>query len=280
MKSRKIAAIIFSLILVLAWGNVCYAGEPAKITDEEHLYVPILMYHHFVEEKPLNGRMDATITKDKLQEDMRYLEENEYTPLLPQDLKAITEGRMKMPEKPVIITFDDGYESAYTVAYPILKETGMKATVFVIVGSVENPRKNEIKKLNWAEMKEMYDSGVFDIQSHSYNLHNQNLKGQYMRFLVNGIQRGLIECRAQYDMRVEEDIVKSIDTIEENVGNKVICYSYPYGAYEEWGKDLLRKNGILFGFGTTYGAGDFKGNLYYLNRFSVGMDTDLSKILN
>lgn len=280
MKSRKIAAIIFSLIFVLAWGNVCYAGETAKSTEAEHLYVPILMYHHFVEEKPLNGRMDATVTKDKLEEDMEYLEENEYTPLLPQDLKAITEGRMEMPEKPVIITFDDGYESAYTVAYPILKKTGMKATVFVIVGGVENPKKNEIKKLNWVEMKEMYDSGVFDIQSHSYNLHNENLKGQYRKFLVNGIQRGLIECRAQYDMRVEADIVKSIDTIEENVGNKVICYSYPYGAYEEWGKDLLKKNGILFGFGTTYGAGDFKGNLYYLNRFSVGMDTDLSKILN
>ncbi len=280
MKCRKIVAGIVCLVMVLAWSSVAYAEEPAVgAAKADHVYIPILMYHHFVEEKPLNGRMDATITKEKLEEDMTYLAENNYTPLLPQDLKSIEEGKKKLPKKPVMITMDDGYESAYTIAYPVLKKTGMKATAFVIVGSIEQPKKSEIKKLNWTEAKEMYESGVFDIQSHSYNLHNQNLKGQYMKFQVNGIQRGLIECRAQYDLRVEEDIEKSIDVIEKNVGNDVICFAYPYGTYEEWGKEILQKNGVLFGFGTTYGAGDLKGNLYYLNRFSVGMDTDLGRLL-
>lgn len=279
MRFRKLFAVIFCLVMVVAYSNVCYAGELVNNEKNEHLYIPILMYHHFVEDAQSRELVGATISKDKFEEDMTYLSENGYTALLPQDLKAIKEGKMKIPEKPIIITFDDGYESAYTIAYPILKKTDMKATVFAIVGSVENPRKSEIKKLNWKQMKEMYESGIFDIQSHSYNLHNQNLKGKYMKFQVNGIQKGLIECRAQYELRVEADIVKSIEAIEENVGNEVICFSYPYGVYEEWGKEILQRNGILFGFGTTYGAGDFKGNLYYLNRFSVGMETDLSGLL-
>ncbi|MHC1723158.1 MAG: polysaccharide deacetylase family protein [Aminipila sp.] len=279
MRFRKLFAVIFSLVMVISYSNVCYAGELDNSSRNEHLYIPILMYHHFVKDPQSRELAGAAITEAKFEEDMTYLAENGYTALLPQDLKAIKEGKMKIPEKPIMITFDDGYESAYTIAYPILKKTDMKATVFVIVGSVENPKKNEIKKLNWKQMKEMYESGIFDIQSHSYNLHNQDLKGQYMRFLVNGIQKGLIECRAQYELRVEADITKSIDTIEENVGNKVLCFSYPYGVYEEWGKDILQKNGVLFGFGTTYGSGDLKGNLYYLNRFSVGMETDLSGLL-
>ncbi len=279
MRCRKVFAVILCLVMLVAYSNVCYAEESVNSPENEHLYIPILMYHHFVEDAQSRELAGATITADKLEEDMTYLFENGYTALLPQDLKAIEEGKMKIPEKPIMITFDDGYESAYTIAYPILKKTDMKATVFAIVGNVENPRKNEIKKLNWRQMKEMYESGVFDIQSHSYNLHNQDLKGKYMQFEVNGIQKGLIECRAQYEMRVEADVVKSIDTIEENVGNEVICFSYPYGVYEEWGKDILQRNGILFGFGTRYGAGDIKGNLYYLNRFSVGMGTDLSSLL-
>lgn len=280
MRCRKVFAVVLCLMITAAFSKVGYAGEASEDSaPEEHLYVPILMYHHFIKEELPKGNYGASITMAKFDEDMRYLEHNKYTPLLPQDLKAIKEGKMKMPKKPIIITIDDGYESAYTIAYPVLKERGMKATVFAIVGSVENPRKSEIKKLNWKQMREMYESGIFDIQSHSYNLHNQDLNGQYKKFQVNGIQKGLIECRAQYNLRVEQDIVKSIELIEENVGNEVNCFSYPYGVYEEWGKDILERNGVLFGFGTRYGAGDFKGNLYYLNRFSVGMNTDLSGLL-
>ncbi len=277
MKFRKVVAVVLCLFIVLSCNSVyadAFDNNPAQ-----NIYVPVLMYHHFQKEVQSNGKSGATITADKFREDMTYLAENDFTPLLPQDLKSIKEGKMDLPEKPVIITLDDGYESAYKIAYPILEETGMKATVFVIVGSVENPRKREIKKLEWEQMKEMYDSGVMDIQSHSYNLHNQELKGKYVRNELNGIQKGLIECKAQYNYRVGGDIEKSIELIEENVGNDVLCFSYPYGVYEEWGEDILEKKGVMFAFGTRYGVGDLKDNLYYIIRFSVGMSTDLGDLL-
>lgn len=303
---KLIMAVVLCVVMVGGFCNISYGdtegiagekreaevqeekrqeAEPAVnvggklLSEAESAYIPILMYHHFEKEIQSHGRSGATITTDKFREDMEYLSENGYTALLPQDLKAITEGKMKIPEKPIIITFDDGYESAYTIAYPILEETGMKATVFIIGIGIEEPRKKEIKKLNWEQMSEMYESGIFDIQSHSYNLHNRELKGKFMRYELNGIQKGLIESKAQYELRVETDIAKSIELIEKNVGNDVICFSYPYGVYEELGKAILERNGVMFGFGTRYGSGDFKGNLYHLSRFSVGMGTDLGSLL-
>lgn len=276
---RKAFAVFLCVVMSFVCSSVSYAGELENNTKDEHLYIPILMYHHFAREILPRGLSGATITTDKFKTDMNYLSLNGYTALLPKDLKAIREGSMELPEKPVVITMDDGYESAYSIAYPILKQTGMKATVFVIVGSVEHRLNSEIQKLNWKQMKEMYDSGVFDIQSHSYNLHNRNFQGRYMQNDFNGIQKGLIESHAQYILRVGTDIGKSVDIIEKNVGNDVTCFSYPYGLYEKEVKEIFDENGILFGFGTRYGAGDLKGNQYYLNRFAVGMKTDLKQLL-
>lgn len=242
-------------------------------------YIPVLMYHHFTTDP--NPASTATITAAKFRLDMAYLAFAGYTPLLPQDLKAIQEGTMIMPEKPIMITIDDGYESAYTIAYPILKETGMKATVYVIVNGVENPTATEIKKLSWTQMKEMYESGYFDIQSHSYNLHNPHLSGQFNEFQVNGIQAEPNETRAKYINRVAPDIWKSIQLIEKNVGTDVISFSYPYGAYDPWGQEILQGYGVIYAVGTVYGLADLEQSWFNMNRFSVGMGTmlwDLIKI--
>lgn len=278
---RKISVVlctaILSIIILSAAVTPSYGAE-GKEADTK-VYMPILMYHHFVKEIPRNGDSGATVTADKFRGDMKFLQENGYTALLPQDLKAVTEGTMDMPEKPIMITLDDGYESAYTIAYPILEETGMKATVFAIVSGVDKPKKKEIKKLNWEQMKEMYESGIFDIQSHSYDLHNSTKDGAFKVNQINGIERKLVECKAQYELRVGTDIAKSVQLIEENVGTDVICFSYPYGADDEWGREVLKNNGILFGFSTVYGLARLNEDLGFLGRFSVGMSTDLDLLL-
>ena len=291
-RSLRRKKMIFAVICVIVWVfspsfcNIGYGMEYSHgasiwrtTSNKEHQYIPVLMYHHFSRSIMGNGSSGVTITTEKFNEDMEYLSDNGYCALLPDDLTAISEGRMRVPEKPIIITFDDGYESAYLEAFPVLKKTGMKAIVFMIVGSVENEKGREIPKLKWAEMKEMYDSGFVDIQSHSYNLHNSYNGGKYEMYTLNGITKGLIESKAQYVFRVEPDIVKSIELIEENVGNKVTCFSYPYGVYEEDGKEILVNNGIKFAFVTRYGVADIVGTPYKLNRFVIGMNTELQQLL-
>ena len=256
--------------------TVTYGAEEGKL---KHKYIPVLMYHHFTTDpKPAST---ATITEAKFRLDMAYLQVMGYTALLPQDIKAIQEGKKEMPEKPVMITIDDGYESAYTIAYPILKETGMKATVYIIVNSIENPTDKEIKKLSWEQLKEMYESGIFDVQSHSYNMHNPHFSGDFKEYEINGIQVEPEESKAKYVQRVAPDIWQSIELIEKNVGTDVISYSYPYGAYEPWGAEILQGYGMVYAVGTVYGLADLEQTWFNMNRFSVGMGTmlwDLIKI--
>lgn len=90
--------------------------------------VPILMYHNLTNDPSAVTSM--TITGERFQEDMEYLEYNGYTPLLSADLINIRAGKEAMPERPVMITFDDGYRSNYDIAYPILQKTGQKNVLF------------------------------------------------------------------------------------------------------------------------------------------------------
>ena len=92
------------------------------------------MYHNLTNDPSAVTSM--TITGERFQEDMEYLEYNGYTPLLSADLINIRAGKESMPERPVMITFDDGYRSNYDIAYPILQKTGMKAVIALIGKSI------------------------------------------------------------------------------------------------------------------------------------------------
>ena len=100
--------------------------EPAPPVDNHTLY--ILMYHHFVPDtdEELN---DWTLTESRFREDLQWLADNGYTTVLPRELAA---GE-PLPEKAVMLTFDDGYASNYQIAYPLLQEFQAKAAIAMIV---------------------------------------------------------------------------------------------------------------------------------------------------
>ena len=154
--------------------------------------VPILMYHNLTNDPSAVTSM--TITGERFQEDMEYLEYNGYTPLLSADLINIRAGKEAMPERPVMITFDDGYRSNYDIAYPILQKTGMKAVIALIGKSIRANDNTEANRffLKWDEAAEMADSGLVELASHTYNLHNPQYGG-----LTNtgtaSIRRGLTD---------------------------------------------------------------------------------------
>ncbi|WP_051280643.1 polysaccharide deacetylase family protein [Anaerovorax odorimutans] len=270
-----ITAICIGCILLSFFiGAKSYAET--DLIPEENTKIPILMYHHLVESGEASG---VTITEKRFREHMKYLNENGFTALLPIDLLLIKNNEMDMPKNPVMITFDDGYESNYKIAYPILKDNNMKATIFVIVKNMNKKVNGHVPKLTWDQMEEMYKSGYIDIQSHTYNLHNSDSDGEHVNLASNGIQRGLVESCAQYQFRLEEDAALSIKYIEKNVGNKVFCLAYPYGAFDPWCMEALERQGIIFGFMVENEMADLNDNLYCLKRFNIGMSSDLSKIL-
>lgn len=97
--------------------------------------LPIVMYHDLTQDENATNKMTVTVERFRL--DMEFLKEFGYTALLPADLIAIKRGTQQMPQKPIMITFDDGYRSNYDWAYPVLQQTGMKAAIAVVAYNIK-----------------------------------------------------------------------------------------------------------------------------------------------
>lgn len=146
------------------------AAEKTEYTQN----VPILLYHHLDEEQEESG---TVLSPEKFRHQMDLLCENGYQAVSFEDLIAYVENGTPLPENAVVITFDDGYYSNYQYAYPILKERNLSATIFAIgssVGHMEYYKDTSFPitpHFGGKELREMVDSGVVDIQSHTYDMH-------------------------------------------------------------------------------------------------------------
>jgi len=232
--------------------------------------MPILMYHHVVPDgEPCN---EMTVAVSKLEADFRFILEAGYTPVLPRELIS---GEA-LPEKPILITFDDGYTSNYKLLYPLLQKLEMKAVISAIVWMPDIPTTNFC---SWEMYREMSDSGLVEIASHTYKLHNLGERnGSFTPDGVNGIQRMPEESDAEFQTRVLDDIQKSHQRLEEELGCAVTCFAYPFGVEEPDAEALIEE---LFPVTlmTKAGTADLADGLRKLPRWTVTMDTDLSSIL-
>lgn len=123
----------------------------------EDVNVPVLMYHAVSDD--CWGIDELFVSPEKMEQQLAYLVENGYDPIWFSDLAHLEDY-----DKPVILTFDDGYDDNYTELLPLLKKYNVKATVFVIAGSVGWEH-----KMNAEQIREMADSGLVSIQSHGWS---------------------------------------------------------------------------------------------------------------
>ena len=260
--------------------------------------IPILTYHDLTRDP--DDVDDMTVTDERFRLDMEFLKEFGYTPLLSADLVAIHEGAAAMPDKPVMITFDDGYWSNYSIAYPILQQTGMKAVISVIAHNMEGdapviedtpgeeaaeaeePAAEPVRRrLSWQEMYEMVSSGLVEIGSHTYNAHNPQYGGNSAPDGINGVMRQEGETFSEYCERIGTDLRASLDLITQRTGQKQVLYfAYPYGAYDSWMDKLLDENGVAVSVLSNNGASaDISVSLRNLSRYGIKMHTSIAQML-
>ncbi len=181
----------------------------------------VLMYHHLWKDADAGAEVDGwTIGPQRFREDLQWLRDHGYTTVLPSE---VIRGD-PLPRRAVLLTFDDGYESFYTLAYPILQEFGDKAVVSLITHSVEEGNPGY---LTWEECREMAQSGLVEFGSHTHAAHD------------SGIKRTKGETREAYEARVLPDLQKSIDLIRENLGTAPQFFAYPQGLTDKWALDYL-----------------------------------------
>lgn len=227
--------------------------------------LPVLMYHNVVMEgEPCN---EMTVTAQRLERDLRWLADNGYETVLPRELAA----GMPLPKKPVLITFDDGYRSNYALAYPLLQQYQAKAVIAVMTYMPDN---SAAGFLSWDMCREMIGSGLVEIGSHGYVIHNLDSRGgNFVPGEANGVQRRKGESQAAFKKRVLDDLWKSYNRIAVETGVPPVFFAYPFGATDPDADAYLKE---LFPVTCVTGPGKQSASLakglHQLPRFTVTME--------
>ena len=211
--------------------------------------VSVLMYHMIGDQ----GGNAAIMSEANLRIQMNYLRDHGYHPITMQELYDYVTKGAALPEKPVCITFDDGYADSYSIVYPLMKEYGFPWTLFVITDDVGKP----VNRMTWAQLKEMADSHAVTIASHTLShpkLHN-------------------LATRAEK----EKEIIGANQALKYQLGIDNHWIAYPYGDYDEEVIDICKKAGIRMAVTTDAGRVHVGSYPYDLKRAYIGNDISLAR---
>jgi peptidoglycan/xylan/chitin deacetylase (PgdA/CDA1 family) len=203
----------------------------------------VIMYHHVYDQ----DTSSSTITTKLFREQLTLLKSKGYHFISLQQMKDFLHGS-PVPEKAVLVTFDDGYESFYDNAYPILKEMAIPAVNFIITGSLEHPKQDIPKKMSREEIKAMLsNSSLIEVQCHTDSLHNKNIKGKAL--IVGHLSTtGTAETDEQYKQRIVSDTQACISKLKPLNPTPVDTFAYPYGIYNQQAADNIHDAGIQYAF--------------------------------
>jgi len=235
-----VAAIVFMLMIYTA------AFKPPQGAIHYTNKVAVLEYHD------INPQESTyTISPQRFSEQLQALKKNDYHVISMSDFIAFLQGRMKVLPNAVVITFDDGYESFYTYAYPLLTKESMTATGFLIVGRI-GTKNTYLTYLNWQQAQEMNRNG-FNFYSHTYNSHDFVL-GRNNK-LVDPLTKPIylteskrMETRAEYETRVSNDLAKANAVLSIKLKNSLAMLCLPHGHYTNELLQLAEKAGMNFIF--------------------------------
>ena len=220
---------------------------PAK---EATLKIPILMYHYIenVKDPKDTIRIGLSTPPSVLESQIITLLNNGYTPVTQSEIMDILSNKIEMPAKPIALTFDDGYQDFYTVAFPILKKYGVKATIYAIVDFLDYP--NYMTK---DELKEISDSNLVEVGSHTLNH---------------------IYLKTASEQVAKKEIEQSKERLEIYIQKEVKSFAYPYGAFNENTEKMVESAGYQSAVTVVPGSNQSLSNTYFLYRLRPGYRTD------
>jgi peptidoglycan/xylan/chitin deacetylase (PgdA/CDA1 family) len=195
------------------------------VTPTGYQLVPVLTYHDLA--PAAKGRM--IMGAKGFEEQMRYLKANGYRVISLKEYVEFVSLQRQLPQKSVLITFDDGYRSFLRYGYPVLKELGFSATLFIYTDYVAAGG----NAFTWPELKKLSDEGFF-IQAHSKS------HGDMVR------TRG--EGTAEYDKRLEAELVQPKALFQKFLGYAPDIIAYPYGRQDDTVAQRTKERGYIAAF--------------------------------
>ena len=225
---------LITLCLLLGAGALIAAAATAGGVE-----VPVVMYHAILKDEARHGQY--VISPDEFESDLKYLQDHGYTTIFIEDLIAYTQGGA-LPEKPVLLTFDDGYYNNYLYAFPLAQKYHSKFVLSPIGRYTDlytdTPDENAYySHCTWEELREMADSGLVEVQNHSYDLHQSG--GARL-----GLRKRPGESEGQYRQLLEEDLGKAQKEIEAQLGVLPSAFAYPFGAASPSTPEIVKSLGF------------------------------------
>ncbi|MGZ5068819.1 MAG: poly-beta-1,6-N-acetyl-D-glucosamine N-deacetylase PgaB [Methylobacter sp.] len=245
---------------LLIWMFIAFAAD---CYAEEHHFL-VLNYHDIVKAETLKATpnsMDVSI--DHFEEHLAWLKKNGYKIVSVQNVLDAAAGKDPIPDKSVLLTFDDGYLSVYTRVFPILKKYRYPATIALIGSWIDGVDKRDKQLLNWRQVREMAKSGLVEIASHTYDLHKSilaNPQGDRQAAAVTRLYdpaTARYETELEYRERIHTALRKSADFIFQRAGVRPRVMVWPYGEYnnitlaEARDAGMTMTMGLIDGFNTV-----------------------------
>jgi peptidoglycan/xylan/chitin deacetylase (PgdA/CDA1 family) len=211
--------------------------------------VPILLYHYveYVQNKKDKLRMELNITPNVFDEQVKTLKDAGYTFMTAKELGEILNGQMQMPDKPVLLTFDDGHWDFATEVLPILKKYNVKATAYIITGFIGGS-----DFMSQSQLQDVVDSNLVDVGAHT--VHHLSLKGQ--SYLV-----------------AQKEIDDSKTWLEDNYHLNVVSFAYPNGSFDLQSVVLVKDDGFTTAVSTVPGVEQNQANRFFMYRLRPGYRT-------
>jgi peptidoglycan/xylan/chitin deacetylase (PgdA/CDA1 family) len=235
-----LALLLISVSAVCAYILYQSISVPTLATDDADVKLPIIMYHNISEKSHLLGTY--TVSPNVIENDIKYLLDNGYTTVSCTDVISYCKGTGELPEKPIMLTVDDGFESFYAYMYPLLKKYGCKAVISPIGSctdafSEQEDHNLDYAYLTWDELKEMSDSGLVEIANHTYDMHSDD-NGRI------GCGRKKGEADDAYKLALTKDIGKMQTKIKQFTAGDCDVFTYPYGKISDGSEDILKELGF------------------------------------
>ena len=256
----------------------------------------VLAYHSVVDESAAENQKQyfpQTISAQTLIKHFNWLKENGYNVISWQQVIDAENGKGTLPDNAVLLSFDDGYETMYNVVFPLLKAYNYPAVFAPVTGWLDTPADQKIayadKMLDrsvfatWSQVKEMEQSGLVEVASHTHNLHNginaNPSGGQLPSVIAPEYKNGKYETEDAYKNRLKSDFTRSVQTLVNHIGKKPRVMVWPYGQFNDVAVQLARQAGMPHYFSLGEKIINKVGDKH-IGRLLLNAETDLNTVKN
>ncbi len=233
----------------------------ARSMPQTGVRVPILMYHSVseVDRSGTHPYYQTVTTPSVFARHMQFLSENGFTPIGVGDALRCLNARARSIERPVVITFDDGYLDFYANAFPILRRHGFTATMYLPTAYVGTERRfKDLDCMTWSQVRELQKAGI--------------------EFGAHTVTHPWLKGMRQED--IENEILDSKCRIEDEIQSPVRSFAYPYAfpetdrPFRRMLRALLEHSGYEHGVSTILGTADASDDRFFMRRLPVNSCDD------